>query len=336
MAAGWTDAEISASFQLWSPLSKMSSLGPHECNFRGRRWKVSMMKIYGKLDVSDIVVLDDLTVSTVVQLPFALVDLREAHVWASAHQSAGTEARALEPAANALARAVVEHLRLENDAFDFGLSADREDHQDFSPLGTQVWLAAARERRRDDPIPDGMDADSLLRFAITPLWSSRELDDDHDAYKKRLEKAPKVTAEMFERSVTASAHGAPPRSNILRRDALDHRRDGDYTIATILAITACETRLKEVALARYPAGWQQLLQVMPKPTFGQARQRERLVFATAFKNYDAAGDEEMRWATTLRNNLIHNALTTASPTPATADRVLAVADAYLSWLAALP
>ena len=70
----------------------------------------------------------------------------------------------------------------------------------------------------------------------------------------------------------------------------------------------------------------------PRPTFGAARYAEATAFGVTYEAFDARRNREMRDAMMLRNNLIHNALTTPDPTPAEAEAAMAAADDYFAWL----
>lgn len=215
-----------------------------------------------------------------------------------------------------LAPRIVEYLRLERQDIDVGLSADRGSDR---PLGREHQV----EVRVADAATHGL---TDARLAFDPVWSWEQSDETFDASA-----LPLLEHTDFERAVAAAVRD-PEYSRIQLRDARDHRRDGDLRIAVVLAVTACETRFKEVATARFHIGWSALLRQRAKPTFGQAREREQLVFGSRYGAENPTADDAMKKAIGLRNNLIHNALTTAEPTAADADAVVAAADTYIAWL----
>ena len=314
-----TPVEISVWFQVWLAYSPYGEEYKATVDVNGRRYRAEMMRIYGKIDSADVQGVDALFIKSDAILPFAVVDLGDPVIRAAASRAAAAEFDAVREAIRRLARRVVEHLRLERPDIDLGLSADRGPQQ---PLGrehsVEVRVADAVTHVLTDPW-----------LAFEPIWRWEETDEPFDAST-----LPLLKHTDFERAVAAAVRD-PEYSRLLLCDARDHHRDGDMRVAVVLAVTACETRFKEVATARFQDGWNALLRQRPRPTFGYARAREQLVFGVRYAAQNPAAHDAMENATRLRNDLIHNVLTTPEPTAADADAALAAADAYVAWLDAL-
>lgn len=316
MTSATTPVEITVWFQVWMAYSPYGERYTATVDVDGRGYRAEMMRIYGKIDSSEVQGVDALFIACDATLPFAVADLGDPDVWAAASRAAALEFELIREPIRRLARRIVEYLRLERPDIDVGLSADRGSHQ---PLGrehqVEVRVANAATHGLTDP-----------RLAIDPVWSWGQTEETFDAST-----LPLLEQTDFERAVAAAVRD-PEYSRIQLRDARDHRRDGDLRIAVVLAVTACETRFKEVATARFQIGWNELLRQRAKPTFGQAREREQLVFGSRYGAENLAADNAMKKAMRLRNDLIHNALTTAEPTAADAAAAVAAADAYIAWL----
>lgn len=305
-----TPAEITAWFHVWGAYSRYGESFNAAVEFQGREFRATMDRIYGKLGSSDVQLADSLRISTDTTLPFPVAEIVDAPGRSAAAQ-AGKEAYELvRDAIRTLAFRIVEYLRMERPDLQLGRSADRGSHQ---PLG--------REHQVDVQVTDTSEPELLF-----PLWTwtADEAEPDFDGL-------PLLKQENFSRAVR-DAIAAPSRSRILRQDAHEHRRSGDFWSAIVFAVTACETRFREVATTRFAQGWQALLEQRKRPTFGAARLREATVFGTTYAAYDPSGDAAMKAATDVRNDLIHNVLTTPAPTEADADAVFAAVVRYWAWL----
>lgn len=316
MNSGTTPVEITVGFQVWMAYSPYGETYEATINIDGRKYRAEMMRIYGKIGSSEVQGVDGLFITCDASLSVAVADLGDPEVRAAASLAAAAEFDAVREPIRRLARRIVEYLRLERPDIDLGLSADRGPHQ---PLRREHSV----EVRLADAATDGL-ADPWLAFE--PLWSWEAAEEPFDAST-----LPLLEHTDFDRAVAAAVRD-PEYSRLLLRDARDHRRDGDTRVAVVLAVTACETRFKEVATARFQTGWIELLQQRRKPTFGYARAHEQLVFGERYAPPDPAARKAMEGATTLRNDLIHNALTTPEPTTDQADAALAAVDAYFAWL----
>lgn len=315
MTSATTPVEITVWFQVWMAYSPYGERYTATVDVDGRRYRAEMMRIYGKIDSSEVQGVDALFIVSDATLPVAVADLGDPDVWAAASRAAALEFEEIREPIRQLARRIVEYLRLERPDIDVGLSADRGSHQ---PLG--------REHQVGVRVADAATHGLTDRDWFDPVWSWEQTEEAFDASA-----LPLLEHTDFERAVAAAVRD-PDYSRIQLRDARDHRRDGDLRIAVVLAVTACETRFKEVAAANFRIGWSALLLQRARPTFGQAREREQLVFGSRYGAENPAADDAMKKAIGLRNDLIHNALTVAEPTAADADAAVAAADAYIAWL----
>jgi hypothetical protein len=305
------------SFHIWMPLGTIEEVYDATVTLEGRTYRIALERMYGKLDSAEVHGLDWLSVHTELPVAFDVADLARQAGHDSARALVSAEVETLRLPIRGLVTRTIEFLRLERPDLDLGLTADRAPHQTFARENSILaWAPSAGPTRREPG-----------RSGAFPLfeWTAGETTPDVDSLP-RLQ-----PADLHQAAANAAAKN-PDYSRLQRRDAEDHRRAGDLRICVILAVCACETRYREVATSKFSPGWTALLSHNSKPTFGAARNAEMTVFGSSYNAHDAIADQDMKDATTLRNDLIHNALTIPEPTEAEADAALSAADHYLAWL----